>query len=155
MTRLLLYKKTKWPYLKPMPTIKKRKYFTFFDFKNWWKQSTPSFWISVLGAEIWPYCHFEGCSSWLGFLEMKRWPYLSPLAKKNKNKGTFFSSTLKVEGSKVPLSFWYLACGLRYGQIVILKFLLLDELSLKWQIGHISVSRSNINIIKLLCFLEL
>merc|ERR1712030_148240 len=42
----------------------------------------------------------------IAFLKMTKWPYLSPEVPNPKNKGTFFSSTLKVEESKVPLFFW-------------------------------------------------
>ena len=46
---------------------------------------------------------------------MGKWPYLSPEVTNLKNKGTLFSSTLKVKEKKVPLFFRLGASGLRYG----------------------------------------
>ena len=55
-------------------------------------------------------------------------PYLSPGASNPKNKGTFFSSTLKVEEKKVPLFFGLEAPGLRYGHFLIfIKITKLNE----------------------------
>ena len=51
--------------------------------------------------------------------------YLRTESTNTKNKGTFFSSTLKVEEKKVPLVFGFLASGLRYGHFVIFKILVL------------------------------
>ena len=51
---------------------------------------------------------------------MRKWPYLSPEATNLKNKGTLFSSTLKVEEKKVSLFFGFVASGQRYGHFVIL-----------------------------------
>ena len=48
--------------------------------------------------------------------------YLSPEATNAKNKGTFFSSTFKVEEKKVPLFFELVASGLRYGRFLIFFF---------------------------------
>ena len=47
---------------------------------------------------------------------MTKWLYLSPEAENEKNKGTFFSSTFKVEEKKVPLFFSFSSSGLRYSQ---------------------------------------
>ena len=41
----------------------------------------------------------------LGWSLTIKLPYLNPWAKNQKNKGTFFSSTFKVQESKVPLLF--------------------------------------------------
>ena len=49
------------------------------------------------------------------FDKMTKWPYLSPEVPNPKNKGTFLSSTLKVEESKVPLFFGLEAPGQIYG----------------------------------------
>ena len=53
------------------------------------------------------------------FQKMRKWPYLSPGASNPKNKGTFFSSTFKVEEKKVPLFFGFGTSGLRYGSFLI------------------------------------
>jgi len=45
---------------------------------------------------------------------MRKWPYLSPEASNLKNKGTFFSSTFKVEEKKVPSDFHLEAIWLKY-----------------------------------------
>ena len=50
---------------------------------------------------------------------MTEWPHFSPEVLKSKNKGTFFSSTLKVEEKKVSLFFGLEAPGLRYGNFLI------------------------------------
>ena len=43
--------------------------------------------------------------------KMRKWPYLCPEAKNPKNKGTFFSSVLKVEEKKVTLLFYLWPLG--------------------------------------------
>ena len=58
--------------------------------------------------------------SWFGsklkdINKMTKWQYLSPQAKNLKNKGTFFSPTLKVEERKVPSDFRLEAIWLSYG----------------------------------------
>ena len=50
---------------------------------------------------------------------MTKWLYLSPEAINPKNKGTFCSSTFKVEGKKVPFFFRFVASWLRYGHFLI------------------------------------
>ena len=50
---------------------------------------------------------------------MRKWPFLSSEAINQKNKGTLFSQTLKVEENKVPLVFSILALGLRYSHFFI------------------------------------
>ena len=49
---------------------------------------------------------------------MTKWPYLSREVPNPKNKGTFFSSTLKVKESKVPLFFGLEAPGQIYGPLL-------------------------------------
>ena len=57
--------------------------------------------------------HFLGSALWvLVIIKMRKGPYLSPGAS-NKEKATFFSSTLKVEEKKVPLFFGLEAPRLR------------------------------------------
>jgi len=51
--------------------------------------------------------------------KMRKWPYLSPETPNPKSKGTFFSSTLKVEEMEVPLFFNLGTSGLRYGHFLI------------------------------------
>ena len=111
--------------------------------------------IFGLGAEIWPNCHFEFSSSRWAFLEMINWPYLSPWAKKQKNKDALLPWTLKVEESKVPLLYLFLAKGLKYDHFVISKKAHREEETSKWQFCHISAPRPNIKKIKALCFLQL
>ena len=48
----------------------------------------------------------------------RNWPYLGIEAKKYKNKATLFSSTLKVEESKVPLLLFNFAYRQRYGHFL-------------------------------------
>ena len=55
---------------------------------------------------------------------MRKWPYLDPEAPNLKNKGTFFSVTLKVEEKKVPLFFRLEAQGLIYGHFSFFLVLL-------------------------------
>ena len=57
--------------------------------------------------------------TWIQTKKMRIWPYLIPEASNLKNKGTFFSSTLKVEEKKVPLFFGFKASGLIYSHFVI------------------------------------
>merc|ERR1711984_20703 len=52
---------------------------------------------------------------WSQIKKKRKGPYLSPEVPNSKNKGTFFSSTLKVEESKVPLFFGLEAPGQIYG----------------------------------------
>ena len=52
-------------------------------------------------------------------LTKQKWPYLSPGALIQKNKGTLLSQTLKVEEKKVPLFFKILAPGPRYGRFLV------------------------------------
>ena len=53
--------------------------------------------------------------------KMRKWPYLGSEAINQKNKGTLLSSTLKVEGSKVALDYWFLASRSRYGHFLTWK----------------------------------
>ena len=50
---------------------------------------------------------------------MTKGPYLSPEVPNPENKGTFFSSTLKIEEKKIPLFFVLENPGLRYGHFFI------------------------------------
>ena len=59
-------------------------------------------------------------STWSKTKKKEKWPYISSEASNLKNKGTLFSSTLKVEEKKVPLFFGFMAYGLRYRHFVIL-----------------------------------
>ena len=111
--------------------------------------------IFGLATEIWPICHFKESSSRRRNFKMTIWPYLSPQAKYQKDKGTLLPSTFKVEEKKVPLFLFFLAKGLRYGHLFISKKAHREEQPSKWQYGHISVPRQNLKKIKLLCFLEL
>ena len=52
---------------------------------------------------------------------MRKWPYLSSEVKNKKNKGTFFSSTLKVGENKLVLDFLFKAYELRYGHFLVLS----------------------------------
>ena len=52
---------------------------------------------------------------------MRKWPYLSPEVKNEKNKGTLFSTLLKVGENKVVLDFSFNAYGLRYGDFLVLS----------------------------------
>ena len=51
--------------------------------------------------------------------KMRKWPYLCPEAKNPKNKGTSFSSVLKVEEKKVALFVVFGISGQRYGHFLI------------------------------------
>ena len=62
---------------------------------------------------------------------MTKWLYLSPEAPNPKNKGTFFSLTLKVGENKVSLFFGFGASGLRYGHFLIFLVCLLVKAILK------------------------
>ena len=62
--------------------------------------------------------HFEGPCDHI-YLEMKKWPYLSPGAENEQNKTTFFSTTSKVWENKVGLFYSFLAPGPRYGHFLI------------------------------------
>ena len=50
------------------------------------------------------------------------------LGRIERNKDTLLSLILKMEESKVPFNFWYLAERLRYGRIVIWMVAVLDKL---------------------------
>ena len=68
------------------------------------------------------YCHFVILlisAIWTQTKKMRKWRYLSPETTNLKNKGTFFSSTLKVEKNKVSSFFRFVVSGLRYGHFLI------------------------------------
>merc|ERR1712215_218291 len=113
-------KMTKWPYLSPeVPNPKKKG--TFFSSTLKVEESKVSlfFGLEAPGQIYGPFLFFLIWLQIIAFLKMTKWPYLSPEVPNPKNKGTFFSSTLKVEESKVPLFFELEAPGLRYGHLVI------------------------------------
>ena len=53
-------------------------------------------------GELWSFCNFME----LPKKEVTKWQK-APICLKCQNKGTFFSSTLKVDENKVPLIFWF------------------------------------------------
>ena len=55
----------------------------------------------------------------IAWLEMRKMAYLTSRATNQKNKGTLFSSTLKVGKGNVSLFFWFVALKLCYGHILI------------------------------------
>ena len=78
------------------------------------------FWLEAPGLRYGNFIIFMITKTQSRTKKMRKWPYLSPGASNPKNKGTFFSSTFKVEENKVPLFFGLEAPGLRYGHFVYL-----------------------------------
>ena len=78
--------------------------------------------ILLIFAQGLRYSHFLNLRMtplWQGWQKRRKRLYLSSWAKIEKNKGTLFSSSLKVWKSKVPLVFSILAQGLRYSHLLI------------------------------------
>ena len=65
--------------------------------------------------------------------KMKKWPYLAQFSSKQKNKTTFFSSTLKVGEEKVVLFFHFELKWARYGWLFV--FLKNSNRSYFWKLG--------------------
>jgi len=64
---------------------------------------------TIFVACVLGYCHFVIVlisAIWTQTQKMRKWRYLSPETTNLKNKGTFFSSTFKVEEKKVPSDFF-------------------------------------------------
>ena len=97
---------TKWPYLRPeVPNPKNKATFFYSTFKVELEKVSLFFGLKAPGQIYGPFLFFLIWLQIIAFIKMTKWPYLSPEVPNPKNKGTFFSSTLKVEESKVPLFF--------------------------------------------------
>ena len=110
----------KWPYLSPWDTNQKKKG-TFFSstFKVGEKKVPSVFLFEAQGLRYSHFLIFTTSFRQRPAVQSKKWPYLSPWASNKKNKGTFFSPTLKVKEKKVPLFFWFEAQGLIYGHFLL------------------------------------
>ena len=109
-------KTSKWPYLNHMASKRKSESTFFSSTFKVEENKVPSFFRFV--ASGLRYCHLLIFLVWLqidDINKMTKWQYLSPQAKNLKNKGTFFSPTLKVEERKVPSDFSLEAIWLSYG----------------------------------------
>ena len=113
-------KTTKWPYLG--------------HFASKWKNKVTlySSILKVAGNKVLSFFHFE--LKWLRYRNFlvfiiicfnindektTKWPYLGRFDSKWKNKGTLFSSTLKVEGNKVLLFFHFGLKSPRYEHFLV------------------------------------
>ena len=83
-----------------------------------------------------------------------KWPYLSHFASKWKNKGTLFSSILKVVGNNVLSFFHFGLKQLRYRHLLGFFIICLNIIDEKQQNGHISVILPPNEKIKALYFLQ-
>jgi hypothetical protein len=112
-----------WPYLIPWASNEKNKD-TFFSltFKVGEKKVPLVFWFEAQGLRYGHFLIFTTSFHKRAIVESRKWPYLSPWASNQKNKGTFFSLTFKVREKKVSLVFWFEAQGLRYSHNIYLTF---------------------------------
>ena len=103
------------------------------------------------------YSHILIFLVWLqvdNIIKITTWLYFSPEATNPKNKHTFFSSTFKLEGKKVPLIFGFGACWLRYSHVVILIIVSTWSQTKTMKNGYISAQRPQFQKIKVLSFLQ-
>ena len=123
---------TKWLYLSPEARNTKSKG-TFFSstFKVEEKKVPLFFGFGSSGLRYSHFVIFMIALTQSQTKKMREWPYLSPETPNPKNKGTFFSSSLKVEEIEVPLFFRLGASGLRYGHFLIFMKKGLYELKLR------------------------
>ena len=102
----------KWQYLSPWAKIEKTKGTLFSStLKVWENKVSLVFQILAQGLR---YSHFLNCKTtpcWCGRQKWRKWLYLSPRAKIEKNKGTLFSQTFKFKENKVPLALSYFNFG--------------------------------------------
>ena len=88
------------------------------------RESGLIFKVFDLHDEIWQfYANFWVNFDKIGIL----WPYLGLWVKNQKNKGTFFSRTLKLQESKVVLLFQFLAPILSYDHFLKFRILLIKH----------------------------
>ena len=86
---------------------------------------------------------------------IKKWSYLANFSLNQKNKTTFFSSTLKVEENKVVLFFHFELKWARYDHFFDFKILIWNPKVVKNKNGYISLIIARNEKIRPLYFLQL